>query len=180
MPLRNTRAEYGLISKLLHWSIALPMIVLIPIGWYMTGLSDEDVWYWRLLELHESLGLIVFALILIKLVWLLRSPNPALMPGLAAWERLAARCVHAFFIAATVFLPVTGFLYVASDGEPVDLYNIVEIPAVGEFSKAVRDRLFDLHEYVAYTCAALILVHILAALKHHFLDSKGSLGRIAF
>jgi cytochrome b561 len=180
MPLRNTRAEYGLISKLLHWSIALPMIALIPLGWYMTGLSDEDVWYWRLLELHESLGLLVFALILVKLVWLRASPNPTLAPGLAAWERLAARCVHGFFIAAAVFIPVTGFLYVASDGEPIDLYRLIEIPAIGEYSKGVRDVLFDLHEYAAYTCAALIVVHILAALKHHFLDAKGSLRRIAF
>lgn len=180
MNIRNTREEYGLISKLLHWLIALLMISLIPIGWYMSGLSDESVLYWRLLELHETFGLGVFLLILVKIAWLMISPNPELPSDLAHWERSAARLVHAFFVIAVVFIPVTGFMYVASDGEPVNLYNIIEIPDIGQFTKGVRDSLFDLHSYMAYTCAALIVVHILAAFKHHFIDLNGELRRIAF
>jgi len=180
MTLRNTRESYGSVSRLLHAVIALLVLGQIPIGWYMAGLSDEDAVYWRLLELHVTLGLGVFTLAVIKAVWLSVSPNPELFPALAAWERSAARFVHAFFRVVLVVLPVIGFLCVASDGEPVNLYDIAEIPPIGEFGKGLRDALFDLHAYLAYGCAALIAGHILAALKHHFLDRRGSLRRIAF
>lgn len=180
MIFRNTRESYGLVSKLLHWLIAVPVLVLIPLGWYLGGLSEESVLYWRLLELHETLGLVVFTLALARIGWRGISPNPELPAVLADRERSAARFVHLFFILALVFIPVLGFLFVASDGEPVELYRGVEIPPVGQWSKGTRELLFDLHGYMAYTCALLIAVHVLAALKHHFIDRRSSLRRIAF
>jgi cytochrome b561 len=119
-------------------------------------------------------------LMVIKTAWMWISPYPELSPALSAWERNAARFVHAFFRIVLVVIPVIGFLCVASDGEPVNLYDIIEIPAVGQFDEDLRDVLFDLHAYLAYGVAALIAVHILGALKHHFLDRSGSLRRISF
>jgi cytochrome b561 len=180
MYLRNTRESYGLISRLLHALIAVLLLSQIPIGWYMAGLSDESVVYWRLLELHVVMGLGIFTLIAVKGVWLSVSPYPALAPALADWERKAARLVHVALNSAVAIIPVLGLLCVASDGEPVNLYDVVEIPAIGQFSKGVRDTLFDLHAWLAYGCAALIAAHVLAALKHHFIDRRGSLRRIVF
>lgn len=180
MMLRNTRESYGLVTRSLHAVIAVLVLGLIPVGWYMSGLSDEEPAYWRLLELHETLGLGVLMLAVARMIWLAVSPAPALSPALAAWERNAARLAHTFFRVALAVIPVIGFLCVASDGESVKLYELVEIPPVGQFDKGVRDVLFDLHAYLAYGCAALIAVHVLAALKHHFLDRSASLRRIVF
>ena len=178
MKLRNTRTEFGLISKILHWLIATIMISLIVIGWYTSGLDEETVLYWRMLDLHITLGLAMFMLFLIKVTWKIYSPNPDYIPGLASWERITARSVHWFFIIAIGLIPLIGFLYAASDGEPINIYDFFEIPDIGSFTKSVRHTLHDVHMYLAYTGAALIVVHITAALKHHFIDRNDTLRRM--
>jgi len=180
MNIRNTNEDYGLIAKILHWLIAICMIGLIPVGWYMSGLSDERVLYWRLLDLHEAIGLSLFIIVPIKVVWRMFSPNPLPLRELSPWERRSARVVHELFIIAIVVIPVTGFLFVASSGEAVRLYDMITIPDIGRLPKGVRDMLSDIHYYVSYGCAALIAVHILAALKHRFVDLNDSLGRMTF
>lgn len=180
MNLRNTPESYGVISRLLHALIAVPLLGQIPLGWYTAGLSDESPVYWRLLALHETLGLGVLALMLFKTAWITISPSPEIARALPAWERMAARFMHMVLFLAAVIIPVTGFVYAASDGEPLDLYGIVEIPPLGHFGKVQRDLLFSCHRWTAYVCGLLIVVHVLAALKHHFIDGSGSLRRITF
>jgi cytochrome b561 len=180
MNFRNANDEYGLISKLLHWLLAVAMIGLIAIGWYMTRLSDEDILYWRLLDFHEAMGLGVLLLVGMKAAWLTISPKPRQLAGLAPWERHAARTVHAAFIIATVVIPLTGLLFVATNGESINLYDLITIPNMGHLPKGVRTGLINVHYYLSYGCAMLIMLHIAAALKHHFIDLNNSLRRITF
>ena len=180
MNIRNTKEDYGSVSKILHWLIGFNMIGLIAIGWYMTRLSDEDIWYWRLLELHQAVGLSFFVLVPVKFAWKMYSPNPGLLPSIKPWERFVARLVHWFFIVAIVVIPLTGFIFVATNGEAVKLYDLITIPDIGRLSKVSRSLLSNIHYYLSYTCAALIVVHILAALKHHFIDLDRSLRRMTF
>ena len=180
MNILNTRDDFGLISKLLHWLIALTIIALIPIGWYMTGLSDQDILYWRLLDLHEFLGLILFVIVPLKFVWRLFSPNPPYVPELKSWERRTAQTVRVFFLIAMVLIPLSGFLFVASNGEAVELYGLVTIPDLGQLPDANRKLLSNIHYYFSYLCAAFIVLHILAALKHHVIDRNRTLRRMTF
>lgn len=178
MNLRNTPDEFGLISKILHWLIAVMVICQIPIGWYTSGLDEETVLYWRMLDVHIVSGLTIFTLAVVKWPWMMLSPRPAFLPDMTVRERAAARIVHGFFNIALVIIPVIGFLYVASNGEPINLYDVVEIPDVGKFTKNVRNALYDAHMILAYSCAALIVLHIAAALKHHFIDRNDMLRRM--
>jgi cytochrome b561 len=178
MAIRNTRENYGLIAKILHWLIAVIMIGLIGVGWYMVRLSDEDVLYWRLLDLHEAAGLSLFILWPVKVVWMAFSPNPKFLPTLAAWELGIAGAVRWLFIVAIVVIPLSGFLFVATNGEAIRLYDLITIPDIGEVAKGTRDWLSDIHYYASYSCAALIVIHILAALKHHFIDADATLRRM--
>lgn len=180
MHIRNTRQDYGLIAKILHWLIALIMIGLIAIGWYMVRLSDEDVLYWRLLDAHEAMGLSLFILLALKIAWMRLSPNPDYEPSLAEWERLIATLVRWLFVFAVLVIPLSGFLFVATNGEAVHLYDMITIPDIGTISKGTRDWLSDIHYYTSYGCAVLIMIHILAALKHQFVDGNRSLWRMMF
>ena len=180
MHFRNSTTDYGLISKSIHWLIAVIMIALIGVGWYMVRLSDEDVLYWRLLDLHEAVGLSLFILFPLKLVWMVVSPNPKFLTTLATWELGAAIVVRWLFIIAILVIPLSGFLFVATNGEAVRLYDLITIPDIGDASKHTRDWLSDIHYYGSYGCAALIAIHILAALKHHVVDGNTTLRRMMF
>ena len=151
---------------------------MIPIGWYLTQLNNESVAYWRLLEVHETLGLCVLLLFLLKAGWRFISPNPNMVPGLAHWERDLARFVHGFFLFAFVILPVSGYIYVAAGNDPIELYRLITLPALPSLAKSTSEFIHGIHSYTAYTCAVLILLHLAAALKHHFADGNTVLKRM--
>ena len=180
MKIRNTQLEYGVITKSLHWLNAAIVILLIGVGWYMIRLSDEDVLYWRLLDLHEALGMSLFILFPLKLVWMAVSPNPKFLPTLATWEFVTASTVRWLFIAAIILIPLSGFLFVATNGEAVTLYHLITIPNLGRASNVTRDWLGDIHYYVSYGCAALVVIHVIAAIKHHIVNKDATLRRILF
>ena len=180
MNIRNSKDRFGFVSIVLHWLIAVIMIGLIGVGWYMVRLSDEDVWYWRLLDLHEAVGMSLLILFPLKIVWRVVSPNPALLPSLASWERSTAIMVRGLLIIAIAVIPLSGFLFVATNGEAVRLYDLITIPDMGSVSKLTREWLSDIHYYGSYGCAGFILLHALAALKHHFIDRNATLRRMMF
>ena len=180
MIIRNTGAQFGIVSRLLHWLLAGAMLTLIPLGWYLTQLDNETVRYWRLLELHETIGLVLFIFLLFKLAWKFTSPNPAPVPGLAPWERKLARVVHSYFLFAFVIIPVSGYIFVASGNDPIELYRVIVLPALDPISKSTSDLLYNFHFYGAYSCTVLVLVHIIAALKHHIIDKNDVLRRMKF
>lgn len=108
------------------------------------------------------------------------SPSPQLSARLAKWEHRTARWVHGALIIALGVVPLTGYLSYTSQGDPVSIYELFEIPSVMEFSKDGAERLVALHMYLAYATAIIALFHLSAALKHHFLDGDDILKRMGF
>ncbi|MDH5691986.1 MAG: cytochrome b [Gammaproteobacteria bacterium] len=178
MNFKNSSKRYGFVSRALHWIAALSMLVLIPLGWYFTQLSNESVQYWRLLEVHETLGFLVFSAFCINLLWGVANKKPPLPISIVMWERVLASVVHGIFKLTMCVLPLTGYVYVASEGDPIELYDLIVLPELPEISKSVSDLLFDIHFYGAYFCAGLIGLHLLAVLKHQFIDKIPILKRM--
>ena len=176
--IKNDNQHYSFISRSLHWLIASAMIILIAVGWYMTGLSNENIWYYRALDFHQVLGLCVLLLFFVKITWLFVSPNPGFIASVAQWQRYIARTVHTFFVIAMAVIPLTGYVFATSVGDPIPVYNLFEIPGVLTLSKQASEWVIDIHAYSAYTCAALAVLHILVALKHHFVDRDKTLLRM--
>ena len=176
--IKNNDRHYGLFSKSLHWLTASAMISLIAIGWYMVGLSNESIGYYRALDFHQVSGLGVLILFVVKIIWLWMSPNPQFVPTIARWQRYAAHTVHTLFIIAMVLIPISGYLFATSLGDPIPVYNVFEIPGVMTLSEPVSDWMINFHAYYAYTCAGLIVLHSLAALKHHFINRDDTLRRM--
>lgn len=176
--LRNSPAGYGLVSKLMHWLLAALMLGLAALGWYMVDLSYFDPWYHDALEWHKALGMTVLVLAIGKAAWLVASPPPALTGALPRWQRVAARSVHVALFAAMLLLPVTGYVISTSDGKPVSMFGLFDVPAVLPRATGVRDAAIDLHFYAAYGMVALAAAHALAALKHQFVNRDGTLARM--
>jgi cytochrome b561 len=75
-------------------------------------------------------------------------------------------------------LPLLGYLFAVSQGDPISVYGLFEIPSLVELDKSGADAVIDAHAFLAYGVAVLVVVHISAALKHHFIDNTDSLTRI--
>lgn len=178
MLFKNTKQRYGLISKLLHWSIAALILYLLWLGWYMVDLSYYDPQSQSSLYRHQLLGLGVFALAVIFIVWRYVSKPPAFSVGVKPWEKLAASLAHALLFGLMLLLPLSGYLISTSEGEGIALFFGLDFPALIAVSDAFREWAVDGHYFMAYGGLALIVVHVLAALKHHLVSGDDTLRRM--
>jgi cytochrome b561 len=176
--LKNSPESYGAVSKTLHWSLALLIIGLIWLGWYMVDLTYYDTWYNDSLSLHKSLGMLVLVLALVKLAWVSYSKLPDYSPTLKPWERAAARITHAILFFVMFAIPITGYFISTSAGDPISIFGWFDIPALFPVGEAPRDIAIELHYYLAYATAGLVALHALAALKHQFVDRDNALGKM--
>lgn len=178
MILRNTPTHYGLVSKLLHWTIAILILGLVWLGAYMVELTYFDKWYNQSLSLHKSFGLLVLALTGIYFCWKIVSPSPDGVATIPRWQQLSVRLMHAALMLLMVAIPLSGYLISTSAGQPVDFFGLFDVPAPGRNNKAIRDPAIAVHYYCAYGILLLVLGHAGAALKHQFFDKDGTLARM--
>lgn len=178
MLLRNNLQQFGIVAKLTHWVIALLILGLIWLGWYMMGLTYYDPWYHDSLTAHRALGLIVLVLALFKMVWMRVSPTPQPLPTLADWQRRASKLVHWTLIASMFVVPVSGYLISTSEGAAVPMFDWFDVPAVLSVDESTRDAAIDIHYYVAYAVLIVAFFHAAAAIKHQFVDNDGTLKRM--
>ncbi len=174
MAFRNTKQRYGIMSMLLHWLLAAIIIGLFASGLWMLSLDYYDPWYQDGPYYHKAVGIIVVALTLWRLIWRWLNPQPSLS-DLPAWERRLAHLVHDSFYWLVFALGVTGYLISTAEGTPIDLFGL-QLPAFS--SHAWGQIAGDTHEYLSYLLIGLVVLHTLAALKHHFIDRKDTLKRI--
>lgn len=178
MKIKNTPETFGLLTKLLHWLIAIAIIGLIWLGWYMVDLTYYDKWYNKSLTWHKAVGMLVLAAAILKIGWQLYSPLPGTNPLLKAWEKFAARLMHIILLVMMILIPVSGYLISTSNGKPIDIFGWFAIPALVPVDKNLRDLAIDLHFYLAYGTAILALGHAGAALKHQFINKDGTLTKM--
>lgn len=178
MKFRNTQLRYGAVSKSLHWLVALLILGLAWLGWYMLGLDYYDRWYYDALNSHKALGMLALILAVGKVLWSLYSRPPPLSQTLGGWERTLARITHMTLFAMMVLIPVTGYLISTAEGNPVSVFGWFEIPAVAPQSDALTDAAIELHYYFAYGTVILAGLHALAAIKHQLVDRDGSLTKM--
>ncbi|MFT7459287.1 MAG: cytochrome b561 [Planctomycetota bacterium] len=175
MKIKNTSDSFGLLTKLFHWLLAFSIIGLIWLGWYMVDLTYYDKWYNKSLSWHKSLGMLVLGAALLKIGWQWYSPIPDTVKQLRKWERVGAHIMHKLLLVLMILIPTTGYLISTSNGKVVDIFGWFDIPALLSKNTEVRDLAIELHYYMAYGMAVLLLGHIAAALKHQFLNKDGTL-----
>lgn len=178
MRMLSTLNRYGLVARVLHWTLAVLILGLVWLGWVLVDMGYYDPWYNTAITAHETLGMLVLALAAFKLVWLAYDGSPASQPELSALERGSSKFVHWVLILMMLVIPVTGYLTSTSDGAAVAMFDWFEIPAVVPVSTAVRDWSIDAHYYGAYGVFFLAILHAAAAIKHQFYDGHKTLRRM--
>jgi cytochrome b561 len=177
--LRNTTARWGWPAKLLHWVGAILILLLLGHGYWMTHFAPRPD---RLAHYsgHAALGYDLLGLLVLRLLWRWSNPVPALPAESQRWERLAAQASHLFLYLLMLAASVTGWALAGTFRNPLarDVFNLPVPLIVESQDRALHRTLEDWHKILAYVLAALIVVHILGALRHHFVKRNDVLARM--
>jgi cytochrome b561 len=177
MQLKNSTTRFGIIAQLLHWAI-----VALIIGQFYLALKGDalplGMAKLAVLAQHKSFGITVLMLAVIRLVWRFVNPVPEEDPAMPAWQRIAARTSHIALYALIFVVPVVGWLMSSAKAYSVSWFGLVTLPDFIGQSDGAFAFLRELHEILAYTLAAVAIVHALAALQHHFIERSNVLRRM--
>ncbi|HET7793621.1 MAG TPA: cytochrome b [Rhizobacter sp.] len=171
-----TARRYTPTAMLLHWVLALAIVGSFCMGVYMADLpfSPQRL---KLYNWHKWAGVTILALSAVRLLWRLTHQPPADLP-MPAWQRLAAHATHYGLYLLFFAVPLVGWAYSSAAGFPIVWFGVLPLPDFVSPDKALAEAIKPWHGYLAFAMAALVLMHVAAALKHHFIDRDGLLSRM--
>jgi cytochrome b561 len=168
--LNNNQERYGLISKSLHWLLALMILSLIAVGAYMTDLDKQDAMRGQIYALHKAFGVTVLGLVLLRVLWIKLSRPPELPVALRNWEKILSRTVKVLLYILMLSTPVIGYLMSNAADKPISFFGLAHLPAIVAPDKDLAETLGEAHELLAFTMLTLVGLHVAGALKHRFVD----------
>lgn len=175
--LGNQTSGYGWISILLHWVLALLILGLFGLGVWMVELSYYSTWYHDAPFIHKSLGVTVVMLMAVRLLWNRFQVKPVPLAH-RRFEILSAKTVHGLLYLLVFLLGISGYLIATAEGHAIHVFGWFEWPAWVPPFAGQADLAGAWHQGMAYGLMALVLLHALAALKHHFWDRDDTLKRM--
>ncbi len=176
MAWRNTANSFGLISRLLHWTMALAVIAMLALGTVIADMQPDLSTLW-LYGLHKTVGIIILSLAVTRLIWHRISPPPPPIGPPRAWEARAARAAHVVFYLLLIAIPVSGWFASSATGLDVMLFDRWILPPIAPVSELWEERGFEVHEALTTVLIGLIIIHVLAALKRQ-IEGDGTLTRM--
>ncbi|WP_303719240.1 YceI family protein [Brevundimonas naejangsanensis] len=190
-------SRYSAVAISLHWLIAVAILSMIPMGWWMSDAivePDTQALAYRVFQIHKSIGFLILALTVLRIVWRLTHPVPSLPGAMKGWEQFAARATHAAFYALMLALPLTGWVYVSTGWAVVTdtplavatswfgLFTIPHLPFIEHASETARRATawmaMGAHSKLAWGAIVLVALHVGAALKHQFFERDGVLSQM--
>ena len=160
----------------LHWTVSALVITALAMGWIMTDMAISplrlQVYSW-----HKWIGITVLALFFVRALWRLTHPAPAPLP-MPAWQRYAAQFLHGFLYAMLLVQPITGWLFSNASGRAIVYLGLIPLPNLVGKDKALAGILREVHSTGGLVLAIAVGLHLLAALKHHFIDRDDTLRRM--
>jgi cytochrome b561 len=169
-------AFYTRTAVFLHWLIALLIACGFTLATYMVDLhiSPRKL---RLYSYHKWIGITVLALVLIRLVWRLTHRPPPEVP-MPRWQLRAAQATHYLLYALMIATPVCGWLYSSASGYPVVYLKLWQLPDLVHKNRDLAKVLVEIHGFLGWSIFWVVLLHMAAALKHHFIDRDDTLRRM--
>lgn len=174
---RNTERSWGAVAKLFHWSIALLIFVQVALGWmavsWRLSPTKLQLFFW-----HKSLGVLLLALLVLRLFWRLFNRPPAFPPNTPRFERVAAHINHALLYGLMLALVLSGWIVNSAANIPFRVFGWFPLPAITAADKAVEAVAKQAHLAFFIALAVVVILHIAAALRHHFVKRNDVLLRM--
>jgi cytochrome b561 len=177
MILRNTTRRWGAIAQLLHWLIVLFIVAQFTLATLFDGLP-AGAKKLTLLSRHKSIGITILVLALLRLAWRWNNPTPTLPDTLKPYERALAWLTHRLLYVLLFAVPLSGWLMSSARGFPVSWFGFFQLPDLVPKNKVLYQALLTTHGILAWTLGIVATVHLLAALKHHFVLKDDVLRRM--
>jgi cytochrome b561 len=165
------QARFSLVSRVLHWLMALMVLAMLFIGTGMAASVSER--YRFLIAIHRPLGLAVLILVAMRLVNRLINPPPPLPDSLPPLQRVAAKASHALLYALMFIIPLLGWGMLSAAPYPVVIYGSLRLPPILLQNPVLYSWLRELHGDFAYLLFAVFLAHLGAALMHGLIRRDG-------
>ncbi len=188
MTSRVDQQTYSTVAMVLHWAIAIAIVGLIAAGTWMADaikVPETQGLAFSVYQWHKSLGLAVLVLSVLRLAWRFVKPPPPLPASMPGWERTLAGVSHTAFYVLMIGMPLLGWAMVSASplGLPTIVFGLFEWPHIPfladlEDKKPVEDALKTAHMAGGYLLAGLLVLHVGAALKHHFVSRDDVLARM--
>jgi cytochrome b561 len=175
--LRGDMQSWGGLTKLFHWVMAALIFVQIPLGllaasWRISP-TKLNLFFW-----HKSTGMVLLALVALRLAWRLANRTPDLPAAMPAWERAGAHASHFLLYLLMIAMPITGWIVQSASNIPFRIFFLVPLPAIVAPDKALADLFTLVHRGLFVLLALVLLAHIGAALRHHFFKRDDVLTRM--
>lgn len=168
---------YSGFAKLMHWLVAAAVITMIAAGVVMKRIGPGDFQN-MLYNMHRSLGFVVLVLMVARLSYRVTAGAPEPEPSLNAFQRAVSAAVHHMLYLLLLVQPVLGWVATSAYGAPIMIFNLFRLPDFVAKNEALSKQLFLMHDLVSYVIAALLAMHIGAALYHYFIRRDGVLQRM--
>ncbi len=197
--MNDTIQRYNKVTIILHLVVGALIVVLFGLGWFMTELPKDapkvpsvdlfNLGFYSLqfaepmtlrsfyFNLHKSIGITVFALILLRLYWRLTHLPPEFLTSMQAWEKKLAELTHKALYLLMLAVPVTGLAMAAYSKYGVVWFGVHLL--AGHDDKGLRDLFEGAHEVVGLVLCGLVALHVLAAIKHKVVDKDNVLQRMS-
>ncbi|HSZ74225.1 MAG TPA: cytochrome b [Rhizomicrobium sp.] len=187
MTVRNNYLRYGTVAMTLHWLIAAGIIFMLCFGLYIALLPHGDPSLFPLVQLHKSIGLTILVLSLLRVMWRLINPVPPLPDTLSPALKVVARATHVFLYFLILAIPLSGWAMVSAARLPFPTmyFGLFEWPHISfiaslplDAKTVARHTFSTTHLVLAIMTAVLLVLHVGAALQHHFVYRDDTLKRM--
>ena len=169
--------RYNSFAKLLHWTVGVTIIALLALGLYMVGMDHSDT-RMQLYGLHKAVGVLVLGVMIIRVFWRIASQYPKSLATHKKWEKVLSKIVHGVLYVMAFSMPLSGWAMSSSYGYPVSMFGLFELPLLIEKDVLLGEDLALIHEIGGYALIAIIVLHVLGALKHHIIDKDNTIKRM--
>jgi cytochrome b561 len=175
----TTRSDrYAPPMVVLHWLMLLLLAaVLLLVQWLEFIPKDDAAFRGVVRDWHKSLGLLVFALVWVRLAFKLLTPTPPITPAPARWQAQAAKAVHLALYAVMIATPLAGWLMSNANGRSAAFFGLV-LPALIAENKPLAKQIFEVHETLGNALLWLVGIHAAAGLFHHYVMKDNTLLRM--
>lgn len=178
----DTKEKLSPITISLHWIVGLTIITLLGIGIYMANTHT-----YALYPIHKSVGVCIFAIILLRIIWRIKNGWPEPASNYKKVEQILSKIMHYVLLVGSAVIPLSGMMMSGLGGHGIHVFGLElvarnpnpedpskVIPINGELASLGA----NLHTYVSYIVIAALVLHIAGALKHHIIDKDGTLNRM--